>query len=167
MQVYIHCTDPITERLTVQCNNVKVCLVVFVWSQDMSNVSAFQFCFVSFNTYEFPGNTPFFHWHYSCVDVGRKMWVPKRNSWNNTLKNIQSLCYKNCRMIIWAVLSRNNMSKESDLGLYHQKLLQLLKIIAWSENTKEGKSIKCYTMSLKLSQHILIVVQEYCGSYIY
>jgi len=60
MQVYIRCTDPLTERLTVQCNNIKVCLVVFVWSQDMSDVSAFQFCSLSFNTYEFPETLPSF-----------------------------------------------------------------------------------------------------------
>jgi hypothetical protein len=33
------------------------------------------------------------------------------------------------------------MSEESDLSPYNQKFLRLLNIIAWSANTKEGKSM--------------------------
>jgi len=60
MQVYILCTDLFTEQLTIQYNNIKVRLDLFVWSQDTSNVSAFQFCSASFNMYEFPQTLPSF-----------------------------------------------------------------------------------------------------------
>jgi len=149
LQVYIICTDPFTERMTIQYNNIKVCLVVFVWSLVTSNVSAFQFCSVSFNTYEFPETLPSF-----TDTILLSTWGEKSECLNGicetTLWKIyeHSLCYKNCRMITQVALSKNNMSENSDLSLFYLKLLHLLNIVAWSDNTKEEKSISCYCRSL-------------------
>lgn len=70
-----------------------------------------------------------------------KNWVPKPKLWNHvvllTLETYkQSLCYKNCRMIV--LVNKNNMCEQSDLSLYHQKFLNLRNRIAWSENAMEG-----------------------------
>lgn len=89
-----------------------------------------HFSFVlSFVMYKFPETLPSFADTILLSMWGEKV-IAETEFVKQTLKNIQSLCYKNCRMVIQAVLSRNNMSEESDLDLYHHKLLHLLKTIA-------------------------------------